>query len=94
MKSLFCRQDILDEDKEYVDYLEAKKGEISRDESEDRQELKDNLKNSTDEELQIYIPKVFQKDIYSIDYKLLKANGIKLLTFDIDDTIDDSIINR
>lgn len=94
MKSLFCRQDILDEDKEYVDYLEAKKDEIIRDESEDRQELKDNLKNSTDEELQIYIPKVFQKDIYSIDYKLLKANGIKLLTFDIDDTIDDSIINK
>lgn len=32
--------------------------------------------------------------IYRIDYARLKENGVKLLSFDIDDTIDDSFINK
>lgn len=34
-----------------------------------------------------YIPSVYQKDIYSIDYDELLQKGIKVLTFDIDETI-------
>lgn len=34
-----------------------------------------------------YVPDVYQKDIYSIDYDLLKINGINTLSFDIDETI-------
>lgn len=34
-----------------------------------------------------YVPDVYQKDIYMIDYEKLKDYGIKLISFDIDDTI-------
>ena len=34
-----------------------------------------------------YVPDVYQKDIYAIDYLKLKAHGIKCISFDIDDTI-------
>lgn len=34
-----------------------------------------------------YIPDVYQHDIYMIDYQKLKEAGIKLISFDIDDTI-------
>lgn len=34
-----------------------------------------------------YIPNVYQKTIYSIDYDKLKAFGVKLISFDIDETI-------
>ena len=34
-----------------------------------------------------YRPDVYQLSIYSIDYKKLKAKGISLISFDIDDTI-------
>ena len=44
-----------------------------------------NLMN--EDRLKVYIPDVYQYDIMGIDYKLLKAKGIKLLSFDIDDTI-------
>ena len=37
-----------------------------------------------------YIPDVYQKDIYRIDYEILKARGIKLISFDMDDTAADS----
>lgn len=42
----------------------------------------------------IYVPDVYQEDIYRIDYARLKENGVKLISFDIDDTIDDSFINK
>ena len=46
------------------------------------------FKNMTDEYLKkCYVPDVYQKDIYSIDYQQLKNAGVKLITFDIDDTI-------
>lgn len=34
-----------------------------------------------------YVPSVYQKDIYSIDYDKLKNHGIKVISFDIDETI-------
>lgn len=34
-----------------------------------------------------YVPDVYQKSIYAIDYEKLKTCGIKLISFDIDDTI-------
>ena len=37
--------------------------------------------------MSIFIPKMYQKDIFSIDYKLLKQKGIKILIFDLDNTI-------
>lgn len=40
-----------------------------------------------DEDLEMYVPDVYQPDIYMIDYKKLKERGIKLITFDLDDTI-------
>lgn len=35
----------------------------------------------------MYIPDVYQHDIYAIDYRRLRDAGITFLTFDIDDTI-------
>lgn len=83
-----------DEDKALVNYLNEKAEREFREESKDREILKKQLKENTDEEMMVYVPDVYQEDIYSIDYKLLKEKGIKLVTFDIDDTIDDSIANK
>ncbi len=33
-----------------------------------------------------FVPKVYQKSIYEMDYKSLKKRGIKLLLFDLDNT--------
>lgn len=37
--------------------------------------------------IRMYVPDVYQKNIYAIDYEKLKKRGIKLITFDVDDTI-------
>ena len=37
--------------------------------------------------MSIFIPKMYQKDIFSIDYKLLKEKNIKIIIFDLDNTI-------
>lgn len=34
-----------------------------------------------------YVPDVYQPSIYAIDYEKLKTHGIKVISFDIDDTI-------
>jgi len=34
-----------------------------------------------------FVPDIYQKSIYTIDYKKLKKNGIKCLLFDLDNTI-------
>ncbi len=34
-----------------------------------------------------YIPDVYQKSIYTIDYSKLKEKGIKCLLFDLDNTL-------
>ena len=48
----------------------------------------------SDEQLRLYIPDVYQKDIYQIDYQRLWDQGIRLISFDIDDTIQDSGIDK
>ena len=37
--------------------------------------------------MNMFIPNIYQKSIYTIDYKKLKKNGIKCLLFDLDNTI-------
>jgi len=37
---------------------------------------------------ELYVPDIYQKSIYDIDYDKLKKKGIKLISFDMDDTID------
>lgn len=64
------------------------------DEKTDRDVFQKELAGYSDEELKLYIPDVYQKDIYKIDYSKLKENGIKLISFDIDDTITDTFINK
>lgn len=39
---------------------------------------------------ELLLPKMYKKDIYDINYNLLKEKGIKFLLFDIDNTIADS----
>ena len=41
----------------------------------------------TEESLSLYIPNVYQKNIFNIDYQKLKVYGIKVISYDIDDTI-------
>lgn len=40
-----------------------------------------------DDALMMYVPDVYQPSIYAIEYEKLKEKGIKLITFDLDDTI-------
>lgn len=37
--------------------------------------------------LNMFVPDMYQKSIYNIDYKKLKKNGIKCLVFDLDNTL-------
>lgn len=37
--------------------------------------------------MHIYVPNIYQKSIFKIDYKKLKKKGIKYLIFDLDNTI-------
>ena len=37
--------------------------------------------------MQNFIPDMYQKSIYDIDYKKLKEKGIKCLLFDLDNTL-------
>ena len=37
--------------------------------------------------IELYKPDMYQKDIYSIDYKKLKSYGIKCILFDLDNTL-------
>ena len=34
-----------------------------------------------------YVPDIYQKSVYDIDYSKLKSRGIKCLLFDLDNTI-------
>lgn len=58
-------------------------------ETEKLKEFQASLENMTDDELRIYIPDVYQKDILHIDYDMLWDKGIRLISFDIDDTLND-----
>lgn len=47
------------------------------------------FKKMSDEYLRkTYVPDIYQKSIFNIDYDRLKNAGIKLISFDIDDTIE------
>lgn len=52
------------------------------------------LAELSDAQLRLYIPDVYQKDIYQIDYQRLWDKGIRLISFDIDDTIQDSGVDK
>ena len=41
----------------------------------------------TNQELKVYVPDVYQKSVYRIDYARLASAGVKLISFDVDDTI-------
>ena len=90
----FNLDSIESENEKYAAYLHEKAEQIFREQSKDRDALKKMLKTATDEEMMVYIPDVYQNSIYDINYMMLKEKGIKVLTFDIDDTIDDSIYNK
>ena len=78
-----------------VDYLTDQIVSMYKDAQEDRDILKEKLRTMSDEELrQTYIPDVFQKNIYKIDYDKLKDRGIKLISYDIDDTIGDVLVHN
>ena len=65
-----------------------------QDEKSDREAFKAALERCSDSDLMAYVPDVYQKNIYKNDYGKLKAKGITLISFDIDDTISDSIWNK
>lgn len=47
--------------------------------------------------MKLFKPKMYQKDIFSINYDLLKQFGIKYLIFDLDNTIglvDETVCNK
>ena len=48
----------------------------------------------TKELIEFYVPDVYEPKIYRIDYEKLKERGIKLITFDLDDTIVPKVTNR
>lgn len=75
-------------------YIYDKVSAMTLDERSDRESFQAALEHYSDDELMTYVPDVYQEDIYRIDYARLKENGIKLISFDIDDTIDDSFINK
>ena len=57
--------------------------------------VKNNFKTMTDDYLQRnYVPAVYQRNIYAIDYQKLKEAGVKLISFDIDDTITDLLVDN
>ena len=63
-------------------------------EIESVEEFEKDLFDISEDELRLFVPDVYQKSIYKIDYDKLKENGIKLLSYDIDDTIDDVLMNN
>ena len=37
--------------------------------------------------MEIYVPDCYQKDIFTVNYEMLKSKGVKCLLFDLDNTI-------
>jgi predicted HAD superfamily phosphohydrolase YqeG len=60
----------------------------------DRKEFQRDLEHMSAQDLKVYVPDVYQKNIYDIDYDALKEQGIRLISFDIDDTIGDVAIHN
>lgn len=76
--------------KEMSDYLNR----MLMEEQEDREAFAAELEGFSKADLMAFVPDVYQKSIYKIDYGKLKEKGIMLISFDIDDTISDSIWNK
>ena len=76
--------------KEMSDYLNR----MLLEEQADREAFAVELEGFSEADLMAFVPDVYQKSIYKIDYGRLKEKDIKLISFDIDDTISDSIWNK
>lgn len=76
---------------EAVNFIAKRAGAALEDEKMDRDEFWKELSNMTEDELRVFVPDVYQKNIYRINYAKLKEKGIKLLSFDIDDTLGDCL---
>ena len=75
---------------EAAGYLIKLGDSVLEDEKEKREELRKMLSDMSDQELrETFVPDVYQKSIYRISYTKLNAKGIKLISFDIDDTFGD-----
>lgn len=86
--------DVREEPKEIIRYVAGKSGGILGNEKADREEFWKQLCSMTEDELRVYVPDVYQKSIYRINYVKLKEKGIKLLSFDVDDTINDCLLDN
>ena len=67
--------------KEMSDYLNR----MLLEEQEDREAFAAELEGFSEADLMAFVPDVYQKSIYKIDYGKLKEKGIMLISFDIDD---------
>ncbi len=76
------------------DYLLDRANRMLQEEQSDRGAFAAELDGFSDNDLMVFVPDVYQKNIYKIDYRKLKEKGIKLISFDIDDTITDSFRNK
>ena len=80
---------------EAVDWAINRVNSMMEEEKEKRDEFKQSVREMSDSELRAtFIPDVYQKDIYCIDYQKLWDKGIRLLSYDIDDTIGDVFLHH
>lgn len=79
---------------EAVLFLAEKGCALVEDEKAERRAFAEELERMSDDELRRFVPDVYQKNIYKIDYRRFKERGIRLISFDIDDTINDVLFNN
>lgn len=75
-------------------FLLEKGNALVEEEKADCRAFAEELERMSDDELRRFVPDVYQKNIYKIDYRKLKERGIRLISFDIDDTINDVLFNN
>lgn len=86
--------DVKEVSEETVKIIAKKACAILEDEKMDREEFWKELSNMTEDELRMFVPDVYQKDIFKINYMKLRQKGIKLLSFDVDDTLNDCLVDN
>ena len=74
---------------EVVDFFHEIERDALENQELDKKEYKKVLDTMSMSELSVFIPDVYQNKIEDIDYAKLKEKGIRLISFDIDDTIGD-----
>lgn len=57
-------------------------------------DFKAEVESYSDDYIRLFVPDVYQENIYDIDYNTLWEKGIRVLTYDIDDTISDTFVNK